>query len=142
MTSFWWVRADPRGRDRGSVSLFVVVISLALFVALGLVVDGSTRLRAASHAATSAQEAARAGGQALSGSAIQGQQGIVNPGAGAAAARSYLAQARVEGTVTVTGDTVTVTTNQPWKPTFLGAFGVGGGTLHGTATTTTQYGPP
>lgn len=133
---------NPRSRDSGSISLFVIVICFAMFAAIGLVVDGSTRLRAASHATTSAQEAARAAGQALSGSAIKGQQGTVDPSLGAAAAQSYLAQAGVRGTVSITGGTITVTTDQSWRPTFLGAFGIGGSTLHGTATATTQYTGP
>ncbi len=132
----------PRSRDTGSISLFVIIICLVMFAAIGLVIDGSTRLRAASHATTSAQEAARAAGQALSGSAITGHQGTVNPSLGAAAAQSYLAQAGVRGTISITGDIITVTTDQSWHPTFLGAFGIGGSTLHGTATATTQYTGP
>lgn len=133
---------EPRSRDSGSISLFVIVICFAMFAAIGLVIDGSTRLRAASHATTSAQEAARAAGQALSGSAITGQQGTVDPSLGAAAARSYLTQAGVRGTVSISADIITVTTDQSWHPTFLGAFGIGSSTLHGTATATTQYTGP
>lgn len=47
--------------ERGSVSLFAVVVSLALFAAAGLVIDGTAGIAAASRASDIAEDAARAG---------------------------------------------------------------------------------
>lgn len=122
-------------RDRGSVSLFFVVAAAGLLVAVGLVVDGGGKIRASQRADAVAAEAARAGGQAAdAGPAIRGQ-GLRLPAAAArAAARDYLAGARVEGTVTITGGTrLQVDTVTTYTPVFLTMIGVGPMTTTGHA---------
>jgi Flp pilus assembly protein TadG len=91
----------PRGGgrdDRGSVTVLVALIAVAILATLTLVVDGGARIRAATQADTVAAEAARAAALAYA----------PHPGRGSAdlaaqAARRYLNAADATGTVTVTG---------------------------------------
>jgi len=114
-------------RERGSVSLFFVMVTLALLVVIGLVVDGGAQIRNRQRADTSAQEAARAAGQAVnSAAAINGDGAQLQLGTAQAAAQQYLAAAQVQGNVTTTGGTtVHVHTTTTYSPLFLGVIGVG-----------------
>jgi hypothetical protein len=53
------------GRQRGSITPFVVIISFAILLLAGLVVDGGGQLNGHGRAIAYAQEAARAGAQGL-----------------------------------------------------------------------------
>ena len=56
----------PGSRDeRGSITPFVVIVSLAIILLAGLVIDGGRQLNAKGRAIAYAQEAARAGAQAI-----------------------------------------------------------------------------
>ncbi len=114
-------------RERGSVSLFFVMVTLALLVVIGLVVDGGAQIRNRQRADTSAQEAARAAGQAVNpAAAINGDGAQLQLGTAQAAAQQYLASAGVQGSVTTTGGTtVHVHTTTTYSPSFLGVIGVG-----------------
>lgn len=128
-------RADDP--ERGSSAAVVVAALVPALLALcGLIYDGSTKAEAGRTASLAAAEAARAAGQHLAGPAIQGQVAVVDPAAGASAARSYLSAAGVTGTVRVSGQTITVTTSVPWKPT-INTY-LPGATLTGTATAGTH----
>lgn len=108
-----WNNAD---RERGSMSVLTVLFLVSVLAVLGLVVDAGDKARAARLASFSATEAARAGGQNPGNAEILGRASGVDTAAAAAAARSYLTQAGVTGTVRVSGDTLTVTTSVPWQP--------------------------
>jgi len=114
-------------RERGSVSLFFVMVTLALLVIIGLVVDGGAQIRNRQRADTSAQEAARAAGQAVNpAAAINGDGAQLQLGTAQAAAQQYLTSAGVQGNVTTTGGTtVHVHTTTTYSPAFLGVIGVG-----------------
>ncbi len=114
-------------RERGSVSLFFVMVTLALLVIIGLVVDGGAQIRNRQRADTSAQEAARAAAQAVNpAAAINGDGAQIQLGTAQAAAQQYLASAGVQGNVTTTGGTtVHVHTTTTYSPAFLGVIGVG-----------------
>jgi hypothetical protein len=116
-----------RGRgDEGAVSLFVVVVVVALLAAIGLVVDGGGKIRALERADEAAREAARAGSQMLEiPAAVRGERVDIDPGAAGRAARAYLKAAGVEGSVSVSGAQVTVSTRVVYRPVFLGFIGVG-----------------
>lgn len=125
-----------REDERGSVTLFVVIAVLALFLMTGLVVDGGAKLRAAQRASAVAEEAARAGGQAVSApSAIRGQRLAVDPRRAEAAAQSYLADSGATGTVHIVnaGDTLVVNVTTQHQPVFLGAIGISSMTVRGQA---------
>ena len=113
-------------RDRGSVTLFLLVAALAMLLAVGLVVDGGGKLLTARQARAAAAEAARAAGQAVApAGAVQGGQARPSPSAAVAAGRHYLAAAGVPGTVTITGDRVEVRTTLTYPPKVLTLIGVG-----------------
>lgn len=126
-------RRRPAGQD-GSVSLFLVVAVLALFIAVGLIVDGGQKLRSTQRADDVAAEAARAGVQSIQpANTVRGQPAQVNPEAAISAARHYLSVAGVAGTVTVTGGRVQVWTSISFTPAFLSLIGLSTQTVPGRA---------
>ena len=130
MTRFRLRRDD----DRGAITLFVVVFTVALLAAVGLVVDGGGKVRALQRADEAAREAARAGSQMLDvPSAVRGDGVRIDPAGAARAARAYLDAAGVDGTVTVEGNAVRVSTSVTYEPVFLAFAGVGPMTVTGTA---------
>ena len=127
-------RLRARRDDRGAITLFVVVFTVALLAAVGLVVDGGGKVRALQRADEAAREAARAGSQMLDvPSAVRGDGVRVDPAAAARAARAYLDAAGVDGTVAVQGNAVHVSTSITYQPVFLGVAGVGPLTVTGSA---------
>jgi hypothetical protein len=128
-------RIRPRpDDDHGAITLFVVVFTVALLAAVGLVVDGGGKVRALQRADEAAREAARAGSQMLDvPAAVRGDGVSVDPAAAARAARAYLDAAGVAGTVTVRGNAVEVSTTVIYQPVFLGVAGVGPLTVTGSA---------
>jgi Flp pilus assembly protein TadG len=117
-----------RRRDEGAVSVFVIVVVVALIAAIGLVVDGGGKIRALERADEAAREAARTGSQMLDvPAAVRGERVDLDPGAAGRAARTYLDAAGVEGTVSVSVSRalVTVSTRVVYRPVFLGFVGVG-----------------
>jgi hypothetical protein len=132
------VRTAASG-DRGSTTLFVVVLAVALLLATGLVTDGAGRVQALQRADAVAAEAARAAGQELDAArAVQGDPSVLDTARAVAAARAHLSAAGVDGSVrTTTVPTpsgvvaaVTVTARVVHDPVFVG----GPATLEGTAT--------
>lgn len=123
------------GGERGSISLFAVVVVLGMMIVAGLVVDGGGKLRALQEADAVAAEAARAGGQALDvAEAARGGAIAVDPAAAVAAATAYLSAAGVTGTVTVLdGQRLQVSTSIDYQPVFLSVIGVGTLTANGEA---------
>jgi len=130
------------GGERGSVAVFVAVIAPALLVVFGLVLDLGQELRAQRTAAAAAQEAARAGVEAVDVPRYRTGAGVrVDGAAAAAAARSYLSGAGYTGRVTLTGARglrVTVTVTQPTQ--VLGLVGIPSWTETGTASATLEEG--
>jgi hypothetical protein len=128
------VTPRPASPDEGSISLFMVVMAVALLAAVGLVVDGGLKVRALQRADEAAREAARAGSQMLDvPAAVRGDAVAVDSAGAARAARSYLAAAGVAGTVRVSGNVVAVSTRVDFTPVFLTFAGVGTSTVTGTA---------
>lgn len=120
-------------RDRGSVSLFAVVATVALIVIIGLVVDGGGKIQAQQRAQEAAREAARAGGQAIqAAAAVRGQGATVDNGAARSAAESYLTLANVAGTVSIQGGTtIVVDSTESYTPIFLSIIGIGPQSVRG-----------
>ena len=136
-------RADG---DRGSITAYLLITTVALFALAGLVLDGGAALAAHGRAADTAQQAARAGADALDETSLRSPTPgalTANPAAAEAAAGRVLAAAGVSGEVTVTGGSVTVTARASKPAAILTIVGIGevGGTasataiaLHGTIT--------
>lgn len=124
-----------RDDDRGSVSLLLVVIVAALFVSVGLVVDGGAKLRAVQQATSAAGEAARAATQQVDAGTVQlDGRAHLNPVTARHAAQETLDAAGVTGTVTVTDGQVHVDASVTRPTLFLGLLGLTQVTGHGSAT--------
>ncbi|MDF2259705.1 pilus assembly protein TadG-related protein [Streptantibioticus ferralitis] len=119
------------------MTVFYTVMALCLFVVVGLVWDGGAALDAASRADEVAQEAARAGGEQIDPTqAIPGKAIVVSPTAAESAARSYLSQAGVNGTVSIApdGQTLTVEVTSSYQPVFATLLGITSMPIHGHGT--------
>jgi len=120
--------------ERGSLSLLIAALGIALLVAIGLVVDGGRYITAAQLADNAAGEAGRAAGQHITGHAVTGQSPQADTARAVQAAQNYLAAAAVDGAVTVAGDEITISTTVRRKPVLLTVAGVSSITATGTAT--------
>jgi hypothetical protein len=124
-------------RERGSLSLMIVVLFVALAALAGIVVDGGAKLTGDEHAAAVAQEAARAGATSVDVShayatgtfAVDEQQAVTAAGdyLSAAGYRQYAVAS--DG---VDAIRVTVRITEPAK--FLSLIGIDSFTCTGTAT--------
>ncbi len=122
--------------DRGSVTLFFVVAALALFAMVGLVVDGGTKIRTAQQADALAEEAARAGGQIIvAPAAVRGDGAVIQRHEATAAARQYLRENDVTGTVRVapSGQRIVVDVTVTRPTVFLALIGIASLTVDGHA---------
>jgi hypothetical protein len=136
-------RRRPGRRDTGQVTAFVVVMTAALLLAVGLVCDGGAALGARLHAADLAQEAARAGAQEIDLAAYRGTGQLrLDPARAQTAARDYLTRAGWAGAVTVhaAGATVTVTLRGAQPTRLLRLAGLTSLAVTGTGTATAQRG--
>jgi Flp pilus assembly protein TadG len=124
-----------RVEDGGSISLALVVMVSALLVSVGLVVDGGAKLRAVQQATAVAGEAARAASQQINVAGVQtAGTARLDTAAARTAARQTLAEAGVEGRVTVAGGQVSVTATVSRPTIFLSLLGVSSVTGSGSAT--------
>jgi len=140
-----WTRVQHEP-DRGSITAYLLIMTVALVVLAGLVLDGGAALTAHGTAADTAQQAARAGADALDEQSLRASApaGLTtNPAAAREAAAAVLAAADVTGDITVTGTSVTVTARATTPTAILAIVGINqvGGTatataipLHGTTT--------
>lgn len=115
-----------RARDqRGSASIWAILVTAGAFtVLLGLVVDGGRAIDARIEATRAAGQAARAGADALSPASVRDGNDLINAEAATARARSYLNNAGLTGSVSVTGQTVTVTVSGISPNQILNAIGI------------------
>ena len=110
----------PNDSERGSVSVMVAVLGIAFLMVAGLALDGGRKLGALSEARDIADNAARAGAQAVDPSTYR-ETGTptLDPAAATAAANAYLAAVGHTGTIIVEGETVTVTVGLTVTTRFL-----------------------
>lgn len=99
--------------ERGAISVFVVIVTVALFSIAGLVLDGGRLLAARREVQDIAANAARAGAQELDEAHLRAGRTLIDPIAGATAVSRYLAQTPATGTSSVSGDAVTVQVQMP-----------------------------
>lgn len=96
--------------DEGTVTAMVAVLALALVMVAGLAYDGGQIVAAQATARDLAANAARAGAQEIDLAELRTSGEVVlDPGAAATAAESYLADSGHSGSARVDGDSVTVT---------------------------------
>jgi len=134
----WWRARSGRAgdRERGSITLMLLVLFVALVALAGVVIDGGAKLNQAENASAIAQEAARAGaGQVNRTNAYSTGSFTVDQGQALAAARQYLAAAGYHGSVAPAGTEsiqVTVTVTAPTR--VLSIIGIDSMSSTGSAT--------
>ena len=128
--------ARPRtlSDDRGSLSLAAAIVMPAVIVLFGLVVDGGYALAQRQRAIDAAQNAARAGANALAVDDLRRSAVRLDPTAAAAAARDYLTKAGYQATIRVTADRVTVTVRATQRLRLLAFIGMRSLEVQGVAT--------
>jgi Flp pilus assembly protein TadG len=118
--------------ERGTVTAFVAVFTVALLAVAGLVVDGGFVLAARRQAFDEAEAAARAGAQAVDIDSLRAGGPVrFDPDAARAKALDYLAATGHRGLVDVVGDTVRVHVAFERDMTMLGLLGLGPVTIDG-----------
>ena len=137
-----------RAGERGSATLFLAYIAFALLIAVGLVVDGGYALADRQAASDAAEQAARAGADALSPDGLRsGGPARVDPDRARTAADRVLARLGRTGAVSVSGDEVTVTVTIARRTSILSAIGItqlrttGHATARSIAGLQTEVGP-
>jgi hypothetical protein len=125
--------ARDRDRGGGAVAVPVAVLLLALLAVAGLAVDGVRKAQLLASADAVAEEAARAGGQAVD--LVGAQRGVarLDPAAARAAAQQYLDATDTAGTVDVTGDRIHVDVTMSSPTVLLGLMGMDSLTATGSA---------
>jgi Protein of unknown function (DUF1152) len=116
--------AAERERGGGAVSVPIAIMLSAMLAVAGLGVDG---VRKAQHVATAdalAEEAGRAGAQAVDPAAAQRGVARLDPAGARAAAERYLAATGTTGTVTVRADRVDVDVTLRTPTVLLGLVGI------------------
>ncbi|MDF1595120.1 MAG: pilus assembly protein TadG-related protein [Acidimicrobiia bacterium] len=107
--------------ERGAVSTFLAVIALALLMAAGLAIDGGRKVNALREASHLADNAARAGAQAVDLDALRttGDLMVVPAGAVDRVDQYLTALGYAAAEVAVIGDSVTVTVSLTVDPVLL-----------------------
>jgi len=116
--------------DRGSISAFVVVITLMVIACAGLAVDGARIIGAKVGAADHAENAARVAAQSLA--SVHGGALELDPARAHAAAEAYLSSHGVSGKVIVTPEKVIVTVHATVDMTLLSLVGISTKTVTAT----------
>jgi Flp pilus assembly protein TadG len=116
------------GRDDGAATIFMLTLSVVLFVVAGLVVDGGLAINARGRVADDAEQAARAGAQQVDLDRLRTDGVVVldAPAARTASADFLTARGYTPGTATpvVAGDTVTVTVRRREPTAMLLLIGI------------------
>jgi hypothetical protein len=123
-----------RARDRGSISGFVVVITLTVLVCAGLAVDGARIVGGKVSAADHATNAARAGAQQLM--SLHDGAPSLDLARARAVANGYLAAHGLAGSVEVSPQRITVTVRIIVPMTLLRLAGVSSKSVSATRSST------
>ncbi|WP_281173440.1 TadE/TadG family type IV pilus assembly protein [Actinomadura rifamycini] len=132
-------RSGGASRDRGTVSLYVVLFTPVVFLLAGLLVDGGLAIHARQRAADMAEQAARAGANEIDLAALRATgEPVVDPGRARAAACELLTAYGDEvagADCAASTQEVTVTVRITVEPQFLAIFpGFGAFTMTSDAT--------
>jgi len=111
--------------ERGSASIWaILVIAGAFTFLLGLVVDGGRVIDARIAASRTAAQSARVGADALSSASVRNGNNVIEVDAAKARAQKYLHDAGMTGSVSITGQTVSVTVTGSSETQILGVIGI------------------
>lgn len=111
-------------REQGSLSVLFLALVVVLVVLVGLVVDSSGKYQTSQEAYMTASSAARAGTNAIGGQAVIDGSLALDTNKARITAQNYLTAAGVTGTVTVIGDTITVTVEDTYTTKFLSLIAI------------------
>lgn len=129
------IRERLRSED-GSLSAFLLVVVVVLVVVIGLVVDSAGKYAADSQAEQIAANAARTAVNSINGDTVLVGATALNAAQAQTAAEQYLAAAGVEGTVTVSGQVVSVDVETTYTTKFVSLLGIN--SLSGTGSASAQ----
>jgi len=128
----------PRRDERGSISVWGVLIVTAFTLVVGISVDLVGQIAAKEHASDVAAQAARVAGEQADANTLMAGTGTatVSPQRARQAALAYIAGADMTGTVTIEagGTQLAITTTATYRPIFLTGIGIGPLTVTGTST--------
>lgn len=131
----WWAA------DEGRVTAFVVVLTVAILGLAGLTLDGGLALATKVKAHDQAEAAARAGAQALDLTAYRATHTLrLLPADAVTDAQRYLSTVDATGSVSVAGNTVTVTVTATQRTQLLGLIGIESLTVHSQASASPERG--
>ncbi len=126
------------GQD-GFAAIFTICTFLAVLLAVGFVLDAGLAMDGWVRADNEAQQAARAGAQALNLATYRATgQAVLDPTQAIGAANAFLAASGDTGTVTVQGETVTVTVTHTHRTALLDLVGIDTLTARATAHATAE----
>jgi len=130
-----------RWRELGQVTAFVVTLAASLILMAGLVLDGGLVLAAKRRAINEAEAAARTGAQQVAVDVYRSTgRFILDPTRARAAALAYLVTTGDPGSVSVTGDRVSVTVWITQSMQILSVAGLGPAIVTGRGTATAERG--
>ena len=119
-------------RDRGSITVFVVVFMVALLAMAGLVIDGGHLLAARREAVNVAESAARAGAQEIDEASVrEGSISRLDPGRAERRALNFLSASGYTGIAIADTNTIRVEVSIERRPFILGIVGVGSSVVRG-----------
>ena len=121
-----------RRTDRGSITGFVVTMTIGLIACAGLVFDGGRLLGARLEAADHAENAARAGAQHVI--AVRDGAWRLDPSEARRGAMAYVTGVGVHGAVAIAGEEISVTAVVERDMTLLSVVGVGHKSVTATRT--------
>jgi hypothetical protein len=118
-------RVPREDAERGSMSAWAAVTTLAMLLFVGLGVDFGGQLQAVQNTRAVAAEAARIGGQQLDApAAIRGQGAVASPETAREAATAYIEGAGLTGSVRVADGQIIVDTNATYRTKILSLVGI------------------
>ena len=120
--------------EQGSLSIYLLLLTVVLVGVIGFVVDSSGKYQADAAAQQTADNAARAAANSIGGNTISTGSLSINAGQAETVGREYLSAAGVAGTVAVSGELITVTVTSNYQTKFLSIFGADTLPTHGQAT--------
>jgi len=129
-----------RHRERGGATIFVLAMSLVLMLCAGLVIDGGMGINARMRVADDAEQAARAGANAVDVDVLRGGGDLViDPGLAQTFARDFLAARGYSAgqyDVEVDGNSVGVRVRDTSETTMLKLVGINQYPVQARATAT------
>jgi cytoskeletal protein RodZ len=133
-------RDQERDRERGSITPLIAVLAATFIVLGGLIYDDGRADAAKATAIDEAQQAARTAAQALNPADLRNNILALAPSQAIADAQQYIASCGDTGTVTISGDEITVHVTRRQPTAFLDAIGISEITVTGTATAELEQG--